>query len=1292
MQLSNELKRSSQYIRIVEASDRAVRDVDVEEVAQTLSDDELAQEIHILYLYSKANESSVYKTVRALILLSYLFGTVLPTRIQKTHKKMGNTKTNLVVLPSEALPMIRYGKYQEALDLLFETCILSPNVQSQPLTFRDLFERVSFSITSAMSQCCRNLGMGKLGDLVKYCVQSQPGNEWMFEFVETPLEVISKFLSASKDGDEPPLEVQEAMNMYPFRFYSQLLNPSSILEEQTPVRIDITHTIASDIFYLAMDYPEGALVLNMSVDLSTVPGLKSEKEIPTPIPPIVTTLKVIDKPIINLVSVDQNKHAVLETIDDCFYLDNDDLTLLRASLIASGIVPYSLHKSSETSSSDEGTLQFCQTKESLQALLFILTGSRSKGFEITSHVRDIPKGSRLAVSSSLLASLIALSFRATNQTTSVSGPLIESEQRTIAARTILGEWIGGNGGGWQDSACLWPSIKIITGHPASPTDPEFGISDGTLLPTHFCLGEDKIPQSSIDKFFSSLILFHGGLSIDIGKILVQVSEKYLLRLGREWIARQLSISIFPALCQCLHDGDIKQLAGMLHRLFFGALSMVIPAANTAFIQNVNIAMTKRFKDKFWGVWVLGSSSGGGMGLFLDPDERRKKETLTAVQEILQQAKDELSDNLQFAIDPLVYSVALNPHGSVGNLTGPVETGSSNGSQNGFLLPKTTPADPNCPLCSLLSMKTIPTETLCLKVVEQFRETDPTKPSAFCSFCTLLFGRGFDPVAHVQTTILLRKQSSPVIKAMSPPNHLLSQHAIVPPSVSMRRLQNCTITNVEASDVDWYVDEAHSDQALFTSGLDALMGGQVASVTLASRVCSGWTYGSANCIKATFHLCKIGQQFRSFLEIQLSKTARTLSDLASSTGRDRPLKVMHVVTSSYRTETAIENEIAKFNRDQSSQVEGAEMPIVVSTNCWTGLRLIPTKADYLSHFHRNRSPLSTEPDPSFENAPSLSSRHLPSHLWRQLQKEIKWIESCGENNVYRDNSSNQCMHPYGHAYELFSIIANKTLSRMLRENQNLEVLFVHPADNVGAWLDPVLISKHIQSKAAITFEVTERGIHDKGASLARVRRQKVGSNTDPSFDEGSLCLLGEYLLDDEEKGQLSFVSTGAMWVDIDAFLRLCSTNRSEIDTMLDDPEQERVIVDKVQSYLQTIPLRISLKEVRRVKDRFGGEESHLTAQGDRLLTDITIIDDHPDMQFNYVVVDRRRGFLLKERVQLDEWRRNGGVEYMLSHSHFGVADDWFDPDKNAEELKERAGQIQVKEGWIKDILDKTVRSE
>ena len=53
----------------------------------------------------------------------------------------------------------------------------------------------------------------------------------------------------------------------------------------------------------------------------------------------------------------------------------------------------------------------------------------------------------------------------------------------MLARALLGEWLGGSGGGWQDSGGVWPGMKLICGVVAQG-DPEFGVSRGRLMPSH----------------------------------------------------------------------------------------------------------------------------------------------------------------------------------------------------------------------------------------------------------------------------------------------------------------------------------------------------------------------------------------------------------------------------------------------------------------------------------------------------------------------------------------------------------------------------------------------------------------------------------------------------------------------------------------------------------------------------------------------------------------------------------------------------------------------------------------
>ena len=109
-----------------------------------------------------------------------------------------------------------------------------------------------------------------------------------------------------------------------------------ILHEATPVRMDLTHSGWSDIFFLGMDFPEGARVLNASIDLAVRGASQSSTQ---PRPPVEAWFRVIDQPVIRLTSVDLHASADVSSIAEVFDFPRDYLGLLKAGVIASGIVP-----------------------------------------------------------------------------------------------------------------------------------------------------------------------------------------------------------------------------------------------------------------------------------------------------------------------------------------------------------------------------------------------------------------------------------------------------------------------------------------------------------------------------------------------------------------------------------------------------------------------------------------------------------------------------------------------------------------------------------------------------------------------------------------------------------------------------------------------------------------------------------------------------------------------------------------------------------------------------------------
>jgi hypothetical protein len=68
----------------------------------------------------------------------------------------------------------------------------------------------------------------------------------------------------------------------------------------------------------------------------------------------------------------------------------------------------------------------------------------------------------------------------------LTGPLSEDARRIVAARAILGEWLGGSGGGWQDSGGIWPGMKLIRAlRPARAIQSSASAGDASCRTTRF---------------------------------------------------------------------------------------------------------------------------------------------------------------------------------------------------------------------------------------------------------------------------------------------------------------------------------------------------------------------------------------------------------------------------------------------------------------------------------------------------------------------------------------------------------------------------------------------------------------------------------------------------------------------------------------------------------------------------------------------------------------------------------------------------------------------------------------
>jgi hypothetical protein len=948
------------------------------------------------------------------------------------------------------------------------------------------------------------MGFQTLADQVRRSVRSVRGNQWMFRIghpADHPLRVRPELF-----------ERDEATPLFP------------IVKEATPVRMDLTHSGWSDIFFLGMDFPAGARVLNISVDLS----VRGESGTPPPRPPIETYFRVIDQPILRLVSVDLGATAEISTLGEVFDFAKDYTGLLKAAVIAAGIVPPGI----------EGA------EQSLGELLARLIAP-GYGIELVSQVNGIPKGSRLAVSTNLLASLISVCMRATGQTKALTGQLSEEERRIVAARAILGEWLGGSGGGWQDSGGVWPGIKLIQGVEAGEGDPELGISRGRLLPNHRILTAADASPETRQKLQESLVMVHGGMAQDVGPILEMVTEKYLLRSEAEWQGRQEAITIIDQILALLQQGDVRAIGAATHRNFHGPIQTIIPWASNLYTESLIRQVQQEYGERFWGFWMMGGMSGGGMGFIFDPAV--KPQAQKRLQTIMRATKKQLEAAIPFAMEPVVYDFAINEHGTFGELL----TGDKALMPPGYytqtvpLLLRTeqrrlsafrrTELDRFGAACRTNANLSYMVQTLFDRLLPQAEQSS----AASQQLDELLDAYGFDRVQHEQIRADLRSGRI---------------------GLTQNRLPvSSTIEDVREGDVaemaSWSDQER---QRLSELGMDALRQGALAVVSLAGGAGSRWTQG-AGVVKALNPFCKLGGQHRNFIEVHLAKSRQVSQQIGA------PLT--HMITTSYLTHKPI----ADFLVQQSSHAYPGSL--LLSPGRSVGLRLIPATRDLRFAWEEMPQQLLDE-----------QAQKVQDSLHAAL---LEWARGAGEGADYTDNLPAQCLHPVGHWFEMPNLLRNGVLAQLLVEQPELRYLMLHNIDTLGANVDPVLLGYHIGRGAGMTTEVITRRIEDRGGGLARV--------------DGNLRLVEGLAMPREElEFELTYYNSATYWIDIDQLLAVFGLIRSE----LHDNEK---VATAVRTVAARMPTYITLKEVKRRWGK-GQEDIFPVAQFEKLWGDMTALPE------------------------------------------------------------------------------------
>ena len=1068
----------NRFIETIETGDPEKRNRSFASLCEGISVPELLQACEELESFRRS-ATNLFERVRATLFLyaCYRFQLMESRKISEVGR-----------LPFDAFEDLLNRRFESAIDRLRATVA---------------GEGPSGALFSALAECYHHLAFQTLTDQVRNSVRASPGNQWMFRVGHT---------------DDHPVRIRPEMLQ---REPGSVHYP--ILSEATPVRIDLSHSGWSDIFFLGMDFPEGARVLNISADLG-VYGRDEEVR-----PPVEAYVRVIPEPVLRLTSVDLAATKDVVDLEDLFNFGNDYLSLLKAGAIASGLVPPSF----------EGT------GASIERILARAVGP-GMGFELVTKVNDIPKGSRLAVSTSLLAGIVSVIMRATGQTQSIEGTLREEERRLVASRAILGEWLGGSGGGWQDSGGVWPRIKVIEGAIASEGDPEFGISRGCLLPRHHILEAGELHPEIDERLCRSLVLIHGGMAQNVGPILEMVTEKYLLRGEPEWNARLEMREIFDNIVAALKSGDIRKVATNTMRNFAGPLRTIIPWVTNRFTESIIARAREAFGEDFWGFLMLGGMSGGGMAMFVAP--HRQEEFRERILDIMLVTKREVEDAMPFAMDPVVHNFQINPSGTRAKfLTGsqalmPARYYALLIPDMVRMHPESIPYQRRAEISRFAAHNKGPQETSALlqSVVNNlFRVADTSTHKERLAWQEeterIKRENGFDPVQHAQIRDDLR-------------------HGRI--GLARNRLPVDTqIEDIRDGDAVRLTGRAEPRQR----GEKALREGRVAVLSLAGGVGTRWTTG-AGVIKAVNPFVFMEGKHRSFLEIHLAKTRRA--------GRLYDTLPPHVVSTSFLTHGPLEKHL-RLNDNY-----GYEGTLLLSPGRSIGQRLIPMVRDLV--FLWEEMP---------QEVLDVEKQKVRESVRGAL---MNWARSKGEGSDYDDNVPLQRLHPLGHWYEVANLLLNGVLGRLVRENPAVETIMLHNIDTLGADLDPEALGVHLESENVLTFEVVPRRINDRGGGLARV--------------DGQLRLLeGLAQPREEDELRLRYYNSMTTWIQIDPLLAVFGLTRDDIK------EAGEKIPQAVRKMAQRMPTYVTIKDVK-YRWGYGQEDVYPVSQFEKLWSDMTSLPD------------------------------------------------------------------------------------
>ncbi|HWH72083.1 MAG TPA: UTP--glucose-1-phosphate uridylyltransferase, partial [Candidatus Sulfotelmatobacter sp.] len=590
-----------------------------------------------------------------------------------------------------------------------------------------------------------------------------------------------------------------------------------------------------------------------------------------------------------------------------------------------------------------------------------------------------------------------------------------------------------------------------------------------------------------------------------------------LRSEAEWQARQSMLGILNEILGALRSGEVARIGAATTLNFQQPIQSIIPWASNHFTETLIERVRAEFGEAFWGFWMLGGMSGGGMGFIFAPEKKALAQQ--RLQEIMSDTKRQLEHALPFAMEPVVYDFAINERGTFAELLNGEAALMPPGyytltlpallrqDRHALSVPRRAELDAFGAACRTRPELRGMVQTLFDVMLPRGKAESATGQS----LAALLEAHGFDRLQHEQIRADLKEGRIGLAQNRLPASAILE--------------------DVKAEDVTVLAQLQSDLPGLKALGLQALQKGEVAVVTLAAGAGSRWTQG-AGVVKALHPFCKLGGRHRTFIETHLAKSRRI--------SRQAGTPIPHIFTTSYLTH----GPTAEFLARQEQY--GYAGPLFLSPGKSVGLRMIPTVRDLRFMWEEMPQQILDEQQQKVRD----SLRHAL----------LNWAHSAGESSDYTDNVPLQCMHPVGHWYEVPNLLRNGVLARLLAERPQLRYLLLHNIDTLGADVDPALLGLHIQSGAGLSFEVITRRLEDRGGGLARVN--------------GRVRLVeGLSMPREEAEFGLSYYNSNSCWIDLDQLLGAFGLSRGDL-------HDEGKVTAAIRTLAAKMPTYITLKEVKK----------------------------------------------------------------------------------------------------------------